>query len=77
MIEVSGQITGRKLSGKILSKSLKKPLRNLLETCQETFFQVLERSNLKAMMNNIVEFSISITILAYFTEFNFILVAML
>ena len=62
---MSGQISGRKLSGKILSKSLKKPLRNLSETFQEPFFQVQ------------VEFSISNTIFAYFTELNSILVAML
>ena len=48
---MSGQISGRKLSGKILSKSFKKPLRNLSEIFQEPFFQVLERSYLKAMMN--------------------------
>ena len=50
MIEMSGQILGRKLSGKILSTSFKKPLRNLSETFQEPFFQVLE-SYLKAMFN--------------------------
>ena len=48
---MSGQITGRKLSGKISSKSFKKPLRNLSETFQEPFFQVLERSYVKAIIN--------------------------